>query len=41
MERFSPVTWQLLRYAAAQGCAAKTGGPWLEVACLLEREGFF
>jgi hypothetical protein len=32
--------WQVLRYTAEHGCAAKIGGPWLEVARLLEREGF-
>ena len=36
----APAMWQVLRYTAAHGCAAKIGGPWLEVARLLEREGF-
>jgi hypothetical protein len=36
----TPAMWQVLRYTAAHGCAAKIGGPWLEVARLLEREGF-
>jgi hypothetical protein len=35
-----PAMWQVRRYTAAHGCAAKIGGPWLEVARLLEREGF-
>jgi hypothetical protein len=35
----TPMMWQVLRYTAAHGCAAKIGGPWLEVARLLEREG--
>jgi hypothetical protein len=36
----TPAMWQVLRYTAEHGCAAKIGGPWLEVARLLEREGF-
>jgi hypothetical protein len=36
----TPAMSQVLRYTAAHGCAAKIGGPWLEVARLLEREGF-
>jgi hypothetical protein len=36
----TPAMWRVLRYTAAHGCAAKIGGPWLEVARLLEREGF-
>jgi hypothetical protein len=36
----TPAMWQVLRYTAAHGCAAKIGGPWLEVARLLDREGF-
>jgi hypothetical protein len=26
----TPAMWQVLRYTAAHGCAAKIGGPWLE-----------
>ena len=36
----TPAMWQVLRYTAAHGCTAKIGGPWLEVARLLDREGF-